>query len=255
MTAPNWSYDTLAEIYATDMGMSMPFDDIGYYRNLARQCAGPALELGCGTGRILLALLADGVDAIGADRSGPMLARLQRDAMARALVAPRLVQMDLRNFALSAQFDLILAPYSLITYLTDRDDLDRFIAAARERLLSTGRLVLDAFIPKDVAPFDGFRPDYRRVHGAGFLEREKRIACLADGSNRIERRYRLIDTHGQTERTWTTVDEIRPYRAQALIEAAARHGLILLDQAFDYAALSTTGVAQFVTLTFALPKV
>ncbi len=82
------------------MGQSMPFDDVGWYRDLCLQRGGRTLELGCGTGRILLELLAAGIDAIGADRSLPMLRRLRRDAAERGIEA-RVAQMDLRQLALA----------------------------------------------------------------------------------------------------------------------------------------------------------
>src|SRR5689334_6070935 len=150
----DWSYDSIAEVYATDMGASMPFDDVGFYRELCARQQGRALELGCGTGRILLPLLAAGLDVCGADRSPPMLAQLRRDAAARALPAPHVAQMDLRALALRGRFATILAPYSLITYLTEPADVDAFLTAARGLLEPKGIVVLDAFVPKDVAPFD-----------------------------------------------------------------------------------------------------
>ncbi|TLY48982.1 MAG: class I SAM-dependent methyltransferase, partial [Gammaproteobacteria bacterium] len=76
----SWSYDAIAEIYETDMGQSMPFDDVAFYRSLCLAEGGRVLELGCGTGRILIELMRAGIDAVGADRSLPMLARLHRDA-------------------------------------------------------------------------------------------------------------------------------------------------------------------------------
>ena len=240
MTSP-WSYDSIAEVYATDMGASMAFDDVGFYRDVCARQNGPALELGCGTGRILLPLLASGLDIAGADRSLPMLARLRRDAAARGLPVPRVAQMDLRAPALRGAFATILAPYSLITYLPEPADVDAFLSAARGLLEQKGILVLDAFVPKDVAPFDDFRLDYRRPHADGFLERHKRIACLPDGTNRIERRYRLRD------KEWTTVERIRPYAAAALEQALARNGLAVREIVHDYGAGSATP-PQFATL-------
>ena len=240
MTSP-WSYDSIAEVYATDMGASMAFDDVGFYRDVCARQNGPALELGCGTGRILLPLLASGLDIAGADRSLPMLARLRRDAGKRDLAEPRVAQMDLRALALRGAFATILAPYSLITYLTEPADVDAFLSAARRLLEPKGILVLDAFVPKDVAPFDDFRLDYRRPHADGFLERHKRIACLPDGTNRIERRYRLPD------KEWTTVERIRPYGAAALEQALARNRLAVREIVHDYGAASAKP-PQFATL-------
>src|SRR5687767_13933184 len=72
------SYDQIATVYATDMGQSMAYDDVGYYLQLCRTRGGPTLELGCGTGRILLPLLKGGIDISGIDESQGMLAELQR---------------------------------------------------------------------------------------------------------------------------------------------------------------------------------
>jgi len=186
----SWSYDAIADVYATDMGQSMPFDDVGCYRAICREQGGSTLELGCGTGRILIELLAAGIDAFGADRSLPMLKRLQRDAAARGLI-PRVLQMDLRALALRNIFDCILLPYSLITYLTDERVATGVLGQLRDLLAPGGVLVLDAFVPRPVQSFAEFRLDYRRAHGSGMLERHKRITAHADGTNRIERRYRL----------------------------------------------------------------
>ncbi|MEO7251462.1 MAG: class I SAM-dependent methyltransferase [Arenimonas sp.] len=251
MATSHWSYDAIAEVYATDMGQSMPFDDVACYARLARRFPGPVLELGCGTGRILLELLIQGSDAIGVDRSLPMLQRLRRDAEQRSLDPPRVAQMDLRALALSGRFALILAPYSLITYLTDAAELDAFMVAARGLLSSSGALVLDAFVPRDVTPFDDFRLDYRRVHGDGCLERAKRIACLPDGRNRIERRYRVMDIQDAIGEEFVTVDCIRPYSPDDLRQLAARHELVPAEQIWDYGADDDPGTARFYTCAFA----
>jgi SAM-dependent methyltransferase len=230
-----WSYDLIAEFYATDMGQSMPFDDVGYYAGLATAYPGQVLELGCGSGRILIELLARGIDIVGADRSLPMLEQCRSDAAVRALT-PRLLQMDLRAFALHSPFSLILAPYSLITYLTDDSDVDQFIAGAVKRLAPGGALVLDAFVPRDVTPFDDFREDYTRAHGNGRLVRAKRIARLADGCNRIERRYRHFGAEGELLREVLTQETIRPYAPQRLRELVERQGLRVVRENWDYGA-------------------
>ena len=246
MTAPRWSYDLIADVYATDMGASMPFDDVGWYAARAAESSGRVLELGCGTGRVLVELAARGADVTGVDRSLPMLARLRRDAAARGL-DPAVAQMDLRALALRGTFALVLAPYSLITYLTEPDDVDAFIDAARALLTPAGRLAIDAFVPRDVASYDDFRFDYRRPHGELELERHKRIAALPDGTNRIERRYRLLREGTELE-TFTTLERIRPWRPDQLRALLARHGLSIVAEAWDYAAAAQNADSRFYTL-------
>src|SRR5262245_23366046 len=48
-------------------------DDVPFYAGLVAEAGGPALELMCGSGRVLLPLLRMGVDADGVDCSPEML--------------------------------------------------------------------------------------------------------------------------------------------------------------------------------------
>ena len=242
-----WSYDAIAGVYATDMGRSMPFDDVGWYRTLCQTQGGTTLELGCGTGRILIELLSAGVDAFGADRSLPMLQQLRRDARSRGLSAC-VAQMDLRALAFAATFDTILLPYSLITYLTDRELARDVLTRLRALLSSTGVIVLDAFVPQPVHSFDDFRLDYRRPHGDGALERHKRITANADGTNRIERRYRLLDASAALCEEIFTDETIRPYAPDALRALAHAASYEIARWAWDYDTRSDAHGARFASL-------
>lgn len=239
-----WSYDAIADVYATDMGRSMPFDDVGWYRCVCLAHGGRALELGCGTGRILIELVAAGVDAFGVDRSLPMLKRLKTDAAMRGLAAP-LAQMDLAALALDARFDVMLLPYSLITYLVDPAVAVRVLAQLRALAAVDASLVLDAFVPQAVASFADFRLDYRRAHGDGTLERSKRITANADGTNRIERRYRVLDAAGTPVDEFLTDETVRPYTPEALVELAQVAGWRVHATAWDYGTSADRTNAKF----------
>lgn len=246
MTA-SWSYDAIADVYATDMGRSMAFDDVGWYRAFCAGQGGAALELGCGTGRILLELLAAGIDAVGADRSLPMLRRLRRDAAARGLTA-RVLQMDLRAPALAGRFATILLPYSLITYLTDTAAAAAVLAGLRDLLADDGCIVLDAFVPQPVESFADFRLDYRRPHEDGFLERRKRITANADGTNRIERQYRVLDANDALREEFHTDETIRPYAPAQLQALAQQAGYVVRREVRDYSDAPPSAAMRFVTL-------
>lgn len=246
MTA-SWSYDEIADVYATDMGQSMPFDDVGWYRDFCARQRGAVLELGCGTGRILIELLDAGLDAVGADRSLPMLARLRTDAAARGLAA-RVLQSDLRALAVRGRFAAILLPYSLITYLTDVRVAVEVLANLRPLLDDDGCLVLDAFVPQPVASFADFRLDYRRAHGDGVLERRKRITANADGSNRIERWYRVYAAGDVLREEFRTDETIRPYAPSQLQALAQQAGYVIQREVRDYGDAPAGAAMKFVTL-------
>lgn len=242
------SYELIAKVYATDMGQSMAFDDVGYYRALCLARGGHTLELGCGTGRILLPLMHSGIDIAGVDQSPAMLAELQLQAQALQL-QPALSLGTLTAFS-TLPCHTILAPYSVVTYLTDVMQLALFFRAVRQGLAPAGMLVLDTFVPRPIIAFTGFRLDYQRPHQGRILQREKRITGQ-DGCNRIERRYSLLDTNGGLERSWLTVDVIRPWTGTELREAARAEGFTLIATHGDF---TTSAVIdpQFVVQHYAI---
>ncbi len=73
--------------------------EVAYYGAAIRRYGQPALDLGCGTGRILLPLLAEGLDVDGVDISPDMVAyaasRAQAGGHAPHLVAQALHELDL----------------------------------------------------------------------------------------------------------------------------------------------------------------
>src|SRR5947207_6182848 len=77
--------------------------DVNFYRRTVAEHGKDALELGCGTGRVLVPLVRDGARVVGVDAAQPMLraaaARLSRlSPAARARV--HLVRADFRRYAL-----------------------------------------------------------------------------------------------------------------------------------------------------------
>src|SRR5262245_60047753 len=72
-TAPS-QYDRIAHLYDVDMARNMAFDDADFYTRVCAKVGGRVLEMGCGNGRILFALLRAGIDAVGIDGSANMLA-------------------------------------------------------------------------------------------------------------------------------------------------------------------------------------
>lgn len=248
MNATHWSYDHIADIYATDMGRSMPFNDVAWYVALAKQMGGRVLELGCGTGRVLLAMAHAGIPVTGIDKSLPMLAKLRNEAKTQR-VSPFIAQMDMCNLGFNGKFRCILLAYSLITYVFDEARAVALLRNLRKQMDSGGIVVIDTFIPRPVGNFSDFKPDYDRDHLDGTLERSKKITVLANGLNQIERRYVLRDYHGGVQRVIETTDIIKPYLIEELHQIAQYAGYAVEHCAFDYSSSERSSDTRFVTLT------
>lgn len=131
-------------------------DDVRWYRRLAAELGGPLhiLELGCGSGRLLLPLCRDGHTVIGVDRSAAMLrqcqARLSRfNTRARARV--HIIQGDFRCLPLAdladARFPLVICPFNAFLHLYTREDVERFLAEVKRLLAPGGLFAFDIVHP------------------------------------------------------------------------------------------------------------
>lgn len=243
------NYDRTARFYDIDMGRNMAFDDVGFYARLAKADSGPVLELGCGNGRILLELLAQGVDAFGIDASAGMLAGIQRKAAARALANPPVCRMDVRALAFRSVFCTVLCPYSLITYLTSDAEFDRLLMGVRRALRPSGRLVIDVFVPRPIAVSAEFRLEYQRPFDGGELWRWKRITAISTTLNRIERRYQMRAADGTMIEEIDVVEDIRPYTQTMLEERLSVAGFDLDRVWWDYADMPRPPNPQFLILS------
>jgi SAM-dependent methyltransferase len=103
-------------------------DDLPFWQSLVREYAGPVLELGCGTGRILLTL--ESHHLTGLDTDSNMLAYLRNTIAPQGLNSLNIVQADMRTFDLPDRFTLVIL--SCNTYST-------FAAPEREQIALTVR--------------------------------------------------------------------------------------------------------------------
>jgi len=118
-------WDEYAPFYDWENARTLGRRDVPFWRTLAVQCGGLALELGCGTGRIALPLARAGVSLVGVDRSDPMLERARRRVRrARLQSRLRLVRADIRHLPFRpGGFSLVMAPYGVLQSLLRERDL------------------------------------------------------------------------------------------------------------------------------------
>ena len=124
--------------------------DLAFYRRVAREGGGEVLELGCGTGRVLVPLLRDGLRVVGVDASQAMLRRCAERVL--RLSPPRrarahLLRADFRRFSFGRRFSTVICPFNAMMHLYTRDDIARFLGCVREHLLPGGRFAFDVLNP------------------------------------------------------------------------------------------------------------
>jgi SAM-dependent methyltransferase len=119
--------------------------DVEFYRRLARESGGPVLELGCGTGRVLLPIARDGVASVGLDQSPGM-----SEAIARKNPPPnlRVVLGRMQSFDLGGErFRLIFSAFRSFQHLYTVDDQLACLARVRRHLQPGAAFAFDVFAP------------------------------------------------------------------------------------------------------------
>ena len=121
-----------AELYDLFRG-SDDFDEIGYYVDLALNKGGDCLDVGCGTGRVLIPIAQQGVEITGLDNSTAMLNECRKRLSNEGIKAD-LIEQDMTSFNCGRNFDSIIIPGGSFQLLDERDDA---LAALRNCLLYT----------------------------------------------------------------------------------------------------------------------
>jgi len=159
--------------------------DVGFYVDQARTTGGPVLELGCGTGRVLIPIARSGIEITGLDSSSAMLARcrekLGREA-AGVQAQATVLQADMRDFDLGREFKLITTPFRSFQHLLSVEDQLACLECIRRHLAHDGRMVLDLFNPS-------ISSIARQPYGEILSEEPEFV--LPDGT-RCTRRHRIL---------------------------------------------------------------
>lgn len=154
-------YDQIARFY--DLTHDALTEDVPLVVQLAQESGGAVLELGCGTGRLLLPLARAGCHVVGVDNSPGMLARAAA-RLAREPDAVRervtLLQQDFTQLETGQnQFGLVIVPYNTFLHLdtgAKRATLRRVAGC----LGQNGRLFLDLANPFWLADMDEAEPEF-----------------------------------------------------------------------------------------------
>jgi len=127
-------------------------EDLPFWLELAQQRQGPIVELGCGTGRVLLQLAREGHAVVGVDRSAAMLtrARARLDSRPELRNHIELILQDFTALDLKRAFELVLMPFNTFAHLLTRAEQSAALQSIQRHLEPGGWFAFDLPNPAEV---------------------------------------------------------------------------------------------------------
>ncbi len=202
--------------------------DVNFFVRAALKTGGPVLELGCGTGRVLIPTARAGLKITGLDLSEFMLEacreKLTREPrQVQDLVT--LVQGDMRDFSLDPSFSLVTTPFRPFQHLLTVQDQLSCLDCIRRHLVPGGILILDIFNPSlqgitadNLGEEVGAEPEFITPEGIKVQRFNKSIA--RDHFSQVldvELIYYLVHPDGRKER------QVHAFQMRYLFRYEAEH--------------------------------
>jgi SAM-dependent methyltransferase len=124
--------------------------DVAFFVEMAQHSPEPVLEIGCGTGRVLIPIARAGLEIVGLDLSPSMLSVCRQKLLgepAEVQAKAQLVRGDMRQFELGREFGLAIIPFRPFQHLLTVEDQVSCLTTTHRQLVGGGRLILDLFNP------------------------------------------------------------------------------------------------------------
>ncbi len=208
--------------------------DIACYRHLAEAYGGPLLDVGCGTGRLLLPLAQAGYTVVGVDNNPAMLA-IAREKTA-TLPRVTLHEADIMTHQ-SGPYGLVLLSFNALLHFTTQAAQRALLAHLAKLVAPEGALVIDipnageAYATEDT-PALMFE---RTITQDGQQVQQFSTSILERASQLLHTQWIYDDIAADgTLRRWIaplTMRHVFPAEAALLLELA---GLDIVDQFGDY---------------------
>ncbi len=145
---PTDPYAAIVDFYDLEHGAYE--EDLDLYLNLALVTGGPVLELGCGSGRLLVPLAAAGHHVTGIDVSAPMLSRARQSAGEMGvtdLITLHEGSMTEADQAAGGPFGIAIVALNGLMHLPTVAEQRAALSSIRRALDPRGQLVIDLLNP------------------------------------------------------------------------------------------------------------
>jgi SAM-dependent methyltransferase len=184
----------IAESWDLLRGDTSGWADRPFWRQLIERSGQPALDVGCGTGRILLDYLAQGLEIEGVDNSPEMLAICRRKAAALGL-APVLYQQEMDRLDLPRRYRTIVVPSSSFQLVLDDAAAAETLRRLHAHLQPGGALAMSIMTLSQEGDPGQWRLIGERVRPEDGLLVRRWLRSRFDAATRLEHtvdRYELV---------------------------------------------------------------
>jgi ubiquinone/menaquinone biosynthesis C-methylase UbiE len=216
----------IAEAWDVLRGDTAGWPDRAFYLELIRRSGEPVLDVGCGTGRLVLDYAELGIDIDGVDNSPEMLALCQRKAEARG-VRVRVFEQEMAQLALPRRYRTIVVPSSSLQLVLDPGDAARTVARLLQHLHPGGTLAvafMTLWVPGQALASQWEASAQRVEDGAVFRRWARSRFDPVTGCEHTEDHYqKLVDGQVVAEEHHRRSPATRSYtqaQARALVEGA-----------------------------------
>jgi SAM-dependent methyltransferase len=230
------SYSGLAAELYDLWWVEKTLEDEAFYGKMLKQCPGLALEVGCGTGRLLLPYLQAGFAVEGVDCALEMLKICQQKAEHEKL-APILYEQFMQDLDLPRRYKTIYIPFRSFQLMSDRDDALKSLQSFYAHLEAEGQLLVSIGIPWD--SLTGTNQGTWKIYQTAIRPSDG-ATVLCSGTT-IVNRVEQVQTHWNRYEIYKQGQLIKTEMKQSKSRWYFKHEFILMLEKAGFHTISTYG--------------
>jgi SAM-dependent methyltransferase len=165
--------------------------ELSFWLKHLQPTRGTALEIGCGTGRILIPLLRKGIRIIGIDASGDMLNRCRSKCKQLGLKT-QLRRQSMATFSLTCNLSFVFIPDGTFGFAATDGEVVKTLTNIYNHLLPGSSFMFDVLLHRRDKRYDtGWQGDWKQLDDS--LVYAKRYLTEYDLNTRIQTRLIIIE--------------------------------------------------------------